>query len=137
MLERQQARARAWERTTLPLPPGTWCLRVSLIDAFRRFGPTVTLTVAVPAPGQPSPPVPNFQIAPARPRRGQRISFVNESTAGSAAITAWSWSFGDGATSTAQNPQHGYANPGTYTVTLQATDAGGQSATVSEQINVA
>ncbi len=30
----------------------------------------------------------------------------------------WSWNFGDGASSTAQNPSHSYAAPGTYTVTL-------------------
>jgi PKD repeat protein len=30
----------------------------------------------------------------------------------------WSWNFGDGASSTAQNPSHNYAAPGTYTVTL-------------------
>jgi len=38
-------------------------------------------------------------------------------------ITSWSWSFGDGGTSTLENPSHTYAAPGTYTVTL--TIAGG------------
>lgn len=32
--------------------------------------------------------------------------------------SVWAWDFGDGATSTLQNPQHAYPNPGTYTVTL-------------------
>ena len=32
------------------------------------------------------------------------------------------WSFGDGTTSTAQNPQHTYASNGTYTVTLLVSD---------------
>lgn len=32
--------------------------------------------------------------------------------------TSWTWHFGDGASSTAQNPTHSYASPGTYTVTL-------------------
>lgn len=31
---------------------------------------------------------------------------------------SWSWDFGDGNTSSSQSPQHTYANPGTYTVTL-------------------
>ena len=32
--------------------------------------------------------------------------------------TSWSWQFGDGATSTLQNPEHTYQNNGTFTVTL-------------------
>lgn len=37
----------------------------------------------------------------------------------------WSWSFGDGATSTEQNPTHTYTNLANYTVTLIATTASG------------
>jgi len=36
--------------------------------------------------------------------------------------TSWLWNFGDGNTSTQQNPSHTYPNPGNYTVTLIATD---------------
>jgi PKD repeat protein len=35
--------------------------------------------------------------------------------------TGWAWQFGDGASSTAKNPSHVYANPGDYTVTLIVT----------------
>ena len=38
---------------------------------------------------------------------------------------SWVWSFGDGDTSTAQNPLHMYNRTGTYTVTLTATNAWG------------
>ncbi len=38
-------------------------------------------------------------------------------------IIAWAWNFGDGITSTLQNPTHLYAEPGTYTVTLTVTQA--------------
>lgn len=44
----------------------------------------------------------------------QPIQFTDLST-GSA---SWFWDFGDGTTSTEQNPIHTYAVPGTYTVTL-------------------
>lgn len=40
-------------------------------------------------------------------------------------VTAWEWSFGDGATSGAQNPQHTYLLPGAFTVSLTATGPGG------------
>lgn len=34
-------------------------------------------------------------------------------------VTSWSWSFGDGGTSTAQHPTHTYTLPGSHDVTLQ------------------
>ncbi|MDD3951677.1 MAG: PKD domain-containing protein, partial [Desulfobacterales bacterium] len=37
----------------------------------------------------------------------------------------WSWTFGDGATSTDQNPVHTYTTAGTYTVNLTASNAYG------------
>ncbi len=41
--------------------------------------------------------------------------------------TAWSWTFGDSNTSTAQNPSHTYSSAGTYTVALTATNAYGNN----------
>jgi PKD repeat protein len=35
---------------------------------------------------------------------------------------SWAWNFGDGNTSTLQNPTHTYSQPGTYTVTLSVTN---------------
>lgn len=46
------------------------------------------------------------------------ISFVNTSTGAS----SYYWDFGDGNNSTATNPTHVYNTPGTYTVTLYATN---------------
>jgi len=55
---------------------------------------------------------------------------------GSNAITSWSWDFGDGFTSSAQNPLHTYANPGKYSPGLVATNSnnamvGGSGATIT------
>ncbi|WP_321508609.1 PKD domain-containing protein [uncultured Methanoregula sp.] len=51
--------------------------------------------------------------------------------------TEWIWSFGDGDTSTAQNPTHTYTRAGTYTVTLAATNAGGSNTvTTAEYVTV-
>jgi PKD repeat protein len=36
-------------------------------------------------------------------------------------VVSWDWDFGDGQTSTAQNPSHTYNAPGVYTVTLVAS----------------
>jgi len=48
-------------------------------------------------------------------------SFVNTSVHAS----SYAWDFGDGQTSTAVNPTNGYANAGTYTVILTATNGCG------------
>ena len=37
--------------------------------------------------------------------------------------TVWEWSFGDGGSSTDQDPVHSYTMDGTYTVTLTASSA--------------
>lgn len=39
--------------------------------------------------------------------------------------TGWSWDFGDTGSSAVQNPVHTYTAPGTYTVSLQATNGNG------------
>ncbi len=46
--------------------------------------------------------------------------------------TGWSWNFGDGATSTQQNPLHIFATAGTYTVSLTASNANGTSSTSAQ-----
>ncbi len=43
--------------------------------------------------------------------------------------TNWFWNFGDGETSTLQNPSHVYSNSGTYNVSLTATNSLGSDST--------
>ena len=50
------------------------------------------------------------------------VQFTDESTG---IVTKREWDFGDGNTSTDQNPVHTYTMAGTYTVTLTATGPGG------------
>ena len=44
----------------------------------------------------------------------------------------WNWDFGDGASSSEQNPAHTYYTAGTYAVTLTASNADGQNIKTSE-----
>jgi PKD repeat protein len=48
------------------------------------------------------------------------IHFIDNSTG---SPISWAWNFGDGTSSTAQNPSHTYASAGTYSVTLSITTA--------------
>ena len=52
----------------------------------------------------------------------REVSFTDESMNGP---TFWLWDFGDGNTSTQQNPQHTYPSDGTYTVCLTVSNACG------------
>lgn len=54
----------------------------------------------------------------------ETINFFDLSTSNTS-INEWAWDFGDGNTSTLENPTHTYANDGSYTVcvTITATDS--------------
>jgi PKD repeat protein len=49
----------------------------------------------------------------------------------SSGATSWNWDFGDGKTSSVQNPVHIYTSSGTYTVTLMVTGQGGSDTATS------
>jgi len=66
----------------------------------------------------------------------QPIVFTNTSTAGSGTIVGTAWFFGDGNTSTALNPSHSYAAPGTYTVKLVHTTSTGCSDSTTQIVLV-
>ncbi|RCS28547.1 PKD domain-containing protein, partial [Rhodanobacter denitrificans] len=54
---------------------------------------------------------------------GLTVSFTDTSTDNGGTISAHSWTFGDGSSSTATNPSHSYAAAGTYSVTETVTDS--------------
>ena len=69
----------------------------------------------------PQPPTAEFSGSPTSGTAPLNVDFTDASTG----ATSWSWTFGDGGTSTAQNPSHTYTAAGTYTVALTATNAVG------------
>lgn len=69
-----------------------------------------------------STPIVNFN--PKNVCQNITATFVDSSyTTDSNPINTWNWNFGDGTTSTVQNPVHLYPINGTYTVTLVASTA--------------
>ncbi len=59
-----------------------------------------------------------FMGVPTTGYAAQEIVFTDQSTGD---ISAWAWNFGDGTTSTEQNPRHYYSAAGMYTVSLTVT----------------
>jgi hypothetical protein len=64
----------------------------------------------------------------------QPVIFTNTTTTTGPDTPSFVWDFGDGTTSTAQNPTHRYTLPGRYTVTLTAT--AGPTATARAEVIV-
>ena len=65
---------------------------------------------------------------------GRPMRFIDTSAGH---ITAWKWSFGDGQTSSFENPRHIFQQPGTYTVALQVGDGTTFTSTAAHPVTVA
>ncbi|TLX47410.1 alkaline serine protease [Pseudoalteromonas phenolica] len=76
-------------------------------------------------------PVASFKVT----LNGKSIQ-LTDSSYDDKGIAAYSWEFGDGATSSSKNPSHTYASAGEYTVKLTVRDTVGQVASKSEVIKV-
>jgi uncharacterized repeat protein (TIGR01451 family) len=74
---------------------------------------TTTISISIP--------VTDFSGTPAFGCGPLDVDFT-DSSASTHTIASWAWDFGDGGTSSLQNPTHVFAAPGVFTVTLTATD---------------
>lgn len=74
----------------------------------------------------------SFVFAPSAPTTSTTIQFTDIS---SGAPASWSWSFGDGTTSQAQNPTKRFTREGTYDVKL-TVERGGETASTTSRITV-
>jgi PKD repeat protein len=98
---------------------GTYTVRLTATNGsgsgFREKPVTVTV---------PPAPTANFTFSPPSPAVSQNVQFHDTSTGNP---TSWSWDFGDGGTSTAQNPGHAFSSAGSFAVTLVATNTSGSN----------
>jgi PKD repeat protein len=89
-----------------------------------------TVSINVTAPN--TPPTANFTHA----TTGLTANFTDASSDGDGNVIAWSWTFGDGTSSSAQNPSRAYATGGTYPVKLVVTDDDGAQAEITKEVTV-
>lgn len=66
----------------------------------------------------------------------QPVHFYDSTSINNGQIASTLWKFGDGNTSVSANPQHTYAAPGTYTVTLIHTSSLGCTDSASQIVNI-
>ncbi len=99
--------------------PGTFRVTLTARNSAGEDEESKTVTV-IPLP--PDPPAAGFTVSSATVPVNAVVNFTNTTTGDP---TEFSWDFGDGTTSTAASPPHGFSSPGTYEVTLTASNAGG------------
>ncbi len=108
--------------------PGTYTVRLSVVTEALCVN-DITKSVVVT-----DPPKPSFTVPVAC---GMAATFQNSTPVPNGSTIRWQWDFGDGtARSTARNPSHTYAAPGTYLVKLKAINAGGCADSVLTNITV-
>jgi gliding motility-associated-like protein len=84
-----------------------------------------------------SQPTASFTYSIVSPNTNDQYAFSNTSTSPSGvAGMSYYWDFGDGTTSTTENPSHVFTVAGTYTVRLTVTNANGCSESITEIITV-
>lgn len=115
---------------------GDWTLTVSdnaNLDTGTLNNWQLTLTaLSDDTPPEPVAPVAAFSYTAS----GLSVSFTDMSTDANNNISSYSWDFGDSNTSDSVNPQHSYAEPGSYQVSLTVTDSTGLTDTSSQTVTV-
>ncbi len=103
--------------------PGNYTIK--MVANFGACQGVVSKTVQVTAA-----PVVNFSATPTVSCKAPlTVNFTDLSNGGA----SFAWDFGDGSTSTLQNPSHTYMAPGTYSVKLSVTNAAGCTDTLVKQ----
>ena len=82
------------------------------------------------------PPIAGFTFLPTNPKKGENIQFKDESQDPEGKTIQYSWNFGDGYSSTQNNPTHKFKEGGEYTIRLTIRDDEGEINTISKKINI-
>jgi PKD repeat protein len=111
-----------WEAPEIP----TWSNSNATYEEARRL--------FVDLLGPPRAPLADFSASATTGCAPLAVDFTDQTIFGP---TSWTWDFGDGGTSTTQNPSHAYGNTGSFTVSLTASNAeGDDSETKADYITV-
>jgi len=108
--------------------PGTYSVNlfVTSVDGCTHETTQTVEVYAIPAS--------NFEVATVCV--GDETVFTDLSSISNGSITGWSWNFGDGTTSTLQNPTHDYGTAGVYSATLVTTSNNGCTNSITLDVTV-
>ena len=106
--------------------PGVYSITLTATNASGSSTKTITITVN-------QVPVAKFTSTDTSGCTPHTVTFTDQSTTTVGTITQWEWNFGDGTTSTQQNPTHVYNTSGTYNVFLKITTSAGCTQTLFKQ----
>ncbi|MCU0459536.1 MAG: PKD domain-containing protein [Bacteroidales bacterium] len=116
-------------------PPGEAASRESAIISGRSASETISVSaIGNAADAAVTPPVILLSVEPSVTSGCIPLHVTFSSNAGDG--IRLNWNFGDGGTSSLRNPDYIYDIPGTYRVTLTATDSRGRSYAASSVIEV-
>jgi len=111
--------------------PGVY--KVKLVATSGGVSDSTTMTIIV----NPAPTV-SFTSSATSVCPGIPVTFTSTTSGGVPGAITYTWAFGDGGISTLSTPVHSYGTPGTYNITLTATNSKGcvASLTVPSYITV-
>ena len=112
---------------------GTHAVNVSAVDAAVNTAWNNSTSYTATDPELSILPVANFTANPTEGSAPLTVQFTDTS---SNSPIEWTWNFGDGTSSTEQNPEHTFITEGVYTVNLTASNGVGSSAVKSRVITV-
>tara|TARA_R110002096_G_scaffold86626_1_gene199105 strand:+ start:18337 stop:24243 length:5907 start_codon:yes stop_codon:yes gene_type:complete len=113
----------------LPITSNSDAITVYFTTNFSLFSNGFSLNWNTTATSIPNS---NFTVSNNSPAFRQEISFTNTSTGSASSV----WHFGDGTTSTKDNPTHKYSSSGSFQAFLISTNCLGSDTSLSQTINV-
>lgn len=129
--------------TTMPSPAGNGTLSFTPSAGFAdsTFRARITLTSIVSGCDSVLErfiyvaPTPDANFSAANVCEGEKVSFDNTATLARGSMS-FTWYFGDGTSSTKKSPEHLYATPGIYTVSMVAVSQYGYKDSVAKTVEV-
>ncbi len=116
----------SWDTTSVVNGDGEYCLRLQGSVPYDKVEVTVDNTA----------PDVDFDWSPTDLIVFETVTFTSIATDTGSGIDTYSWDFGDGDTSTLENPTHVYDEADTYLVALTVTDNVGNPFTYSKEIEI-
>lgn len=115
--------------------PGNYTATITVTDNAGQTTSGTLLVVATNGGGN-QPPQVSITASPISGAAPVTINFTSNASDPDGVIVSYSWTFGDGQSSSQINPSHTYQSPGNYTTTLVVTDNAGATGSATTTINV-